>query len=109
MTYKVLYIQWETLESENFCEFQVVCKSFLGGVASFDSTGKQSMKVFSAKIVFFQQFAEVFSLESFPVYSSCMLAPTLLSRSQLVAIVAAGMLLRIHSSHSTVDFNSLRT
>ena len=30
-----------------------------------------------------------------------MLAPTLLSRSQLVAIVTAGRLLRIHSSHSS--------
>ena len=80
----------------NFKLFAKVFSTKFGGVVSFDSTGKQ------CKNCIFQQFAKVFSLESFsPVYSSCMLAPTLLSRSQLVAIVTAGRLLRIHSSHSS--------
>ena len=109
--YKVLYSGklWRVKTFVNFKLFAKVFSQNLGVWHPLAVQASNPWKFSLQKLYFFQQFTEDFSLESFLVYSSCMLAPTLLSRSQLVAIVAAGMLLRIHSSHSTVDFNSLRT
>ena len=51
--------------------FMKVFFTKFGSVASVGSTGKQSAKVFSAKIVFSGQFTRVFSLKLFLPYGIC--------------------------------------
>ena len=68
-------------ERENLCKFWgfvSICKSFLsicksfsvniGGVASFGSTSKQSVTVFSTEIVFSTNLWKFFPFKNFPLY-----------------------------------------
>ena len=64
-------IQWETFEGENFHDFVAIHKSFLHeiwGVAFFGAAKVSNLQKFSPRNRIFHQFANVFFLESFPLY-----------------------------------------
>ena len=66
----------KTFEGENFHKFQdfvALRKSFVakfGGVPSFGTTSKQSVKVLHENLTF-HQFTKAFSCETFPLYTIC--------------------------------------
>ena len=105
-------IQRESLEGENFCEFQVVCKSFLHKIWGCGILWQYRQAIHESFLckncIFFNNSLKFSPLKVFR-YTVAVCSHLLCCQEASLWLLSAGMLLRIHSSHSTVDFNSLRT
>ena len=108
--YKVLYSGkfWRVKTFVNFKLFAKVFSQNLGVWHPLAVQASNPWKFSLQKLYFFNNSLKISPLKVFR-YTVAVCSHLLCCQEASLWLLLAGMLLRIHSSHSTVDFNSLRT